>query len=315
MEFNLYGKIGPFYKKEVYIMHGNKVSFGILTYRRIDDLKSLLLDLQHAKYSVEIIILNNNEDFCILSEIEGYFLDNLNLKYIWDKVNYGVSNGRRKIVEACNNDILILLDDDVYIPDVNSIIDNVQAEFSCNEKIGGLAFHIKDYYTKVENRYEIPHKNKNIDLTNDFYTYLMIGAGMAVKTELVKKVGNFSSALAAYGFEEVDLGFRIINSGHSIKYKSNCIVEHKKSPDGRFSNDAVNYFAFLNRTLIAKKYFRNRYYYSCFIIRGLFLIYKTKKISLFINGAKIILNTSCYDTKFTKQFYAYCKKVNAFLLY
>ena len=65
-------------------------------------------------------------------------------------------------------------------------------------------------------------------------------------------MGNFSNTLGPYGFEEIDVAFRLINAGYKIKYLHDCIIEHKKSPDGRFSNEMVNYYALVNRTILAK---------------------------------------------------------------
>lgn len=295
----------------------SRIAIGLLTYKRMDFLHQLLNDLNKIAHHVDLIIVNNNEDIDVFDNIKNEIKnEKINLKYIWHKQNYGVSRGRRVIVSACESEFLILLDDDVYIRDINAICCSVMKQFDCNSSLGGVAFNIIDYKTKVANRYEIPHKNKNINRDRDFYTYLMIGAGFALRVSGVKVVGNFSESLGPYGFEEVDMSFRLINSGYTIKYLHDCLVEHKKSPDGRFSNELVNYYALVNRTCLAKLYLKNKYYLSCFIVRSLFFLIKTRNISLLLKAWREIESIEKDgNKKFSDVFYLYCKKVNAFLYY
>lgn len=293
----------------------SSISIGVLTYQRIEHLISLLEDLQSVDFAIEVILINNNETIDVYNDIKEYFNNgNISLNYIWDKINYGVAKGRRRIVESCNTDYLILFDDDVHLPDVNKLLAQVQNEFDNNIDAGGIAFNIIEYTTKTNNRYEIPHKNKKINLSANFYTYLMIGAGMALRTSTVKEIGNFSNELGPYGFEEVDISFRLINNGKYIKYLCDCVVEHKKSPDGRFSSALVNYYAFINRTIIAKRHLRGRYFLSCLLVRSIFFLAKTRDLKLLLQGLKVI---SSFKTRepFSQNFYDYCKKVKAFLYY
>lgn len=115
----------------------------------------------------------------------------------------------------------------------------------------------------------------------DFYTYLIIGAANAISVKDAKDVGNFPDDFGLYGFEEIDLAFRLINNGGTIKYINDNVVYHKKSPDGRFDNDVINYHYFVNRTKMAKRYFKFKYYISCFIIRSLYFLIKTKNFKLY----------------------------------
>lgn len=293
----------------------NKISIGVLTYKRTDYLFSLIEDLNKIDHCIELILVNNNEDYeleeSILSAIEN---DKINLRYISDGINYGVSCGRRKIVESCDSEYIIFLDDDVHIPNINLIYQECIRLFESDLTLGAIAFNIIDAKKNINNKYEIPHKNKKIDMGTDFYTYLVIGAGFALRTESVKNAGNFSDVLGPYGFEEIDVAFKIINCQYQIKYSSNCVVYHKKSPDGRFSSDLVNYYSFVNRCIIARQHLKMRYVISCLVVRGLYLLYKTKNIKLLVRGLSIIFSVSKRD-KFNGFFYKYCKRVNAFLYY
>ncbi|AYM23505.1 glycosyltransferase family 2 protein [Escherichia coli] len=295
----------------------SRVTIGILTYKRMDYLISLIKDLNAVKIKIDLIILNNNENIDVFNDIADILDSNfINYKYIWNQKNHGVSEGRRIIVENCNTDYLMLLDDDIYVEDINLICRKIINSFDSDKFLGAIAFNIIDFNTKKNNRYEIPHKNKKVNLNADFYTYLIIGAGLALRTSAVKDVGNFSNTLGPYGFEEIDVAFRLINAGYKIKYLHDCIIEHKKSPDGRFSNEMVNYYALVNRTILAKKYLRKKYFISCLVIRSLFFIVKTKNIRLLFKAwAEIIKTESHASDKFKQCFYDYCKGVSGFLYY
>lgn len=290
------------------------ISIGILSYKRTDLLLDTLKDIVNVNDDVEIIILNNNINECILSEIESVInlSDKINLKYIHDNCNYGVALGRRKIIEHCDNDYIIMLDDDIKIPDINMIITSCLNCFSVDKSLAGIAFNIKEFSTLNHNRYEIPHKNKSIDMTSSFYTYLMIGAGHALDVKSVKEVGNYPADFGLYGFEEVDLSFRLINSGFTIKYLPECEVHHKKSPDGRFSNKIVNKLAFINRCKMAKRYFHYPYFISCLFVRSVFLLCKTKDVKLFFSSIHEVLEDNVSD-KFGPNFYRYVKTVKGFI--
>ncbi|EKF6806078.1 glycosyltransferase family 2 protein [Vibrio parahaemolyticus] len=290
------------------------VSVGILSYMRTDLLLDTIkcLELSHGR--VELIVLNNNEDFCIKNEIEQVLPKRVTLKYIWDKKNHGVSCGRRVLFENCNNDIMILFDDDVYIDNFQKIYDDVVFSFSEDKSLGAIAFNIKEFKSLKHNRYEIPHKNKNVNMEENFKTYLIIGAGNALRVNAVKDAGNFADDFGLYGFEEIDLAFRILNSGYNIYYHCENVVLHKKSPDGRFSGDLVNYLYFVNRTKIAKRHFKLHYFLACLFVRGGFFIFKTKNFKLLIQALMEIFGDK-KKKMFNKRFYQYIKSVNGFIWY
>ena len=291
------------------------ISIGLLSYQRTDLLKETISSFLNTEYNIELVLLNNNE-FCILSEIQlfiqGY--PNIKLNYIHFGENLGVSKGRRAIVENCHSEYLLVLDDDVDVECFDSLVSSVLTDFNSEPELGAMAFNIVEYQTGVNNRYEIPHKTKNIDLTKDFYTYLIIGAGNALRVDAVKKAGNFASDFGLYGFEEIDVAFRLIDSGYRIKYKADCKIHHKKSPDGRFSGDLVNQLYFENRSRMAKRNLKKRYFISCLVIRFSYLLFKTRNIKLSCSSLKLVLNDNV-SRPFGSKFYEYIDEVDGFLWY
>jgi GT2 family glycosyltransferase len=293
----------------------NRISIGILSYKRIDLLLKTIKDIAVSNYEIDLIILNNNEDIDIEKDIRFLLTNtNVNIQYLWDHKNLGVSVGRRKILLSCNTEYIIMLDDDVVIPSIDLIIANVFNEFGNDNTLGGISFNIIDVKTGKHNHYEIPHKNKRIDMTTKFYTYLMIGAGHALNVSKAIEVGNYPDDFGLYGFEEIDLSFRLINNGYRIIYNPNCKLTHIKSPDGRFTGVTVNYQSFANRTKMAKRYFKIRYFVSCFCVRSIYFLYKTKNVRIYIEAVKDILRDKKRNT-FNECFYKYIRNVDGFIYY
>jgi GT2 family glycosyltransferase len=295
-------------------MNSHIVSIGILSYKRTDLLLDTLRDLSSVTQSVELVLLNNNEDMDILNEVSSLLdgHENLKLNYIWDRNNYGVSSGRRRLIEACTGRWMILLDDDVAIPDINRVVTDVIGEFESAPTTKAIAFNIVEHDTGMPNRYEIPHKNKAVDLSSAFDTYLIIGAGNALDVQAVRDVGNFPDDFGLYGFEEIDVAFRLINAGWKIRYLPSCVVKHKKSPDGRFSNHYVSRQCYVNRVVMARRYLSLPYVVSCFVVRTVFLLKQTGSLSLVVSAAKESFR-GVEVCKFDRSFYSYIKKVNGFI--
>ncbi len=294
-------------------MNRKKLAIGILTYQRTDLLIDTLSDLEPIFDKVNIYIVNNNEDMCVKDDITSKF-HSIDFEYIWYKKNLGVSEGRNQLISKCKEEVIVLLDDDVRVPEPNKLYKEVISEFNYNNNLGALAFNIVDERTRTHNRFEIPHKNKAIDMNSDFQTYLIIGAGNAINVSKARQVGNFPLDFGVYGFEEIDLAFRLINAGFLIKYKSNIKIIHRKSPDGRFSGELVNYLYFVNRTRMAKRYFKRRYFITTFLARGLFFLMKTRKLSLFFEASRVIFKDKKCQ-KFDKSFYEYIKSSKGFIWY
>ncbi|HHB1587688.1 TPA: glycosyltransferase family 2 protein, partial [Vibrio metschnikovii] len=237
-----------------------KITIGVLSYKRIDDLLLLLEDLYKLNKPVKLIVVNNdvtNDIYDTISHIKSN--KQIELQHIAPDSNLGVAGGRNLILDNAIGKFTIFFDDDLYIPNINEILD-VCFDLFKDENVSGIAFNVKDYNTKGYSRFEIPHSNKNIDMSSSFYTYLMIGAGHAVRNDFIKKHGGYPDDFGLYGMEEIDLSFKIISKKSFIIYDPRLVVEHKKSPDGRLPNSSVLKNLFVNKSRIARKYLPFKYF-------------------------------------------------------
>jgi len=215
------------------------ISVILITYGRKEDLKSCLNSILKQGYNdYELIIVDNNEDELIsnyLKELISKIKDKDKYKVRYYKVNknLGVTGGRNFGIKKAKGDILVFIDDDAFLENKNTL-QKVYSNFFRDSQIGALSFKIINYYSKKIERKEFPHKNKRLNPDKQFETSYFIGAGHAIKKEIFNKIGLYSEDFF-YGMEELDLSFKIIDSGYKIYYYPEVIVWHKQSLEGRLT--------------------------------------------------------------------------------
>ncbi|GAB1620096.1 hypothetical protein AAOGI_01460 [Agarivorans albus] len=273
-----------------------KVTIGVLSYKRTKDLVSLLTDLITISVECRLVIVNNDPELDIYQYVEfvkcNKFID---LVYLNPGKNLGVAGGRNLILDQAVGEYTILFDDDLHIPDINLILSTCSNIFKKSE-YGGIAFNVKDFHSGGYSRYEIPHANKKVDMNSEFDTYLMIGAGHALKNDFFKKNGGYPSDFGLYGMEEIDLSFKLISKGKRIKYHPNLVVHHKKSPVGRLPQDDVMLRLFINKSKIAKRYFPYINYLTTLTVWGAVYLIKTRQLIKFFRAVRSVASYRTDDT-------------------
>jgi len=219
----------------------NTISVILITYGRKEDLKSCLNSILKQEYNdYELIIVDNNEDELIsnylkesISKIKDGDEDIDKVRYYKVNKNLGVTGGRNFGIKKAKGDILVFIDDDAFLENKNAL-QKVYYNFFRDSQIGALSFKVVNYYSKKIERKEFPHKNKRLNPDKQFETSYFIGAGHAIKKEIFDKIGLYSEDFF-YGMEELDLSFKIIDSGYKIYYFPEVIVWHKQSLEGRLT--------------------------------------------------------------------------------
>lgn len=217
------------------------ISVILITYGRKEDLKSCLNSILKQEYNgYELIIVDNNEDELIsnylkelISKIKDIDEDIGKIRYYQVNKNLGVTGGRNFGIKRAKGDILVFIDDDAFLESKNAL-QKIYINFSKDSQIGALSLKVINYYSKKIERKEFPHKNKKLNPDKQFETSYFIGAGHAIKKEIFDKIGLYSEDFF-YGMEELDLSFKIIDSGYKIYYYPEVIVWHKQSLEGRLT--------------------------------------------------------------------------------
>lgn len=264
------------------------VSLGIITYNRPEELLNLLNSFEAKNHLFEKIYLvdnNENENF-----FKNYYFDQLpnilkdKIIYFSEGKNFGVAGGRDQLLKLCYERALIFLDDDLIIPNLEKLIEKVKS-LIIEQEIQGVAGKIIDHSTNQINPREFPHPNKNLVSKKSFETYTFIGACFAVDCFYLKKknLNYFQTALNPYGMEEIDLAYRIINSGGKIIYDSNVEVIHLNSPNGRFEISRQLYMVCENRIHLTNLYFHWPFRLSNRMVWSFYYLFKIKDLSGFLN--------------------------------
>ena len=217
------------------------ISVILITYGRKEDLKSCLNSILKQEFNdYEVIIVDNNEDELIsnylkesISRMKDKDEDMDKVRYYKVNKNLGVTGGRNFGIKRAKGDILVFIDDDAFLENKNAF-QKVHSNFFKDSHIGVLSFKVINYYSKKIERKEFPHKNKRLNLDKQFETSYFIGAGHAIKKEIFDKIGLYSEDFF-YGMEELDLSFKIVDSGYRIYYYPEIIVWHKNSLKGRLT--------------------------------------------------------------------------------
>ena len=94
----------------------------------------------------------------------------------------------------------------------------------------------------------------------DRRTDAVSGCALAVRTEVLRKLGGFAGELFMYG-EDLDLGHRVRAAGHRIAYAPSSVAHHSAVRRDRASTRTYMFYMARNRTLVCvRNYHRKRLY-------------------------------------------------------
>ncbi|EMA56197.1 glycosyltransferase family 2 protein [Halococcus thailandensis] len=216
------------------------VSFVVATYNRSDDLVEAIdsiLDQHHRP--IEIIIISNSTDddhehekewFCE----EGQF-DRAEVRYCHFAERMGAPKAKNRGLEQATGEIIVQLDDDAVIKDP-SATDCIIETFREHKDVGIQAFQSRNYHTDELKRDEVPDPPEfEMTPTTAYRTTNFIGLGVAFRRDVLEKTGLYPENFV-YGFEEMDLSFRVHDTGYDILYTPSVAIHHKKAPEGRLSS-------------------------------------------------------------------------------
>lgn len=149
-----------------------------------------------------------------------------NLRHKFPKVRWkrfeksqGLLKARNYLMENCDADIFISLDDDAWFMNNDEVQLAVQY-FKNNDKLGAIAFDILEKDSE---------RAKIISRCKPFATNIFIGAGHALRLTAAREVGFYIPFPLNYGHEEKDLAIRLLNLGYVILFLPGVHVWHDAS--------------------------------------------------------------------------------------
>jgi GT2 family glycosyltransferase len=212
------------------------VSVVMLCWQRKDDVRESLTQLKQTTYpNLEVIVVDNASTDGTCEMIECDFPEVRLIKMFKnigiEAYNIGFANAK--------GEYIVIIDDDSF-PAPQAISRMVQ-KFESNHKLGVVAFDVRNFYHYDEIVIEEdidPHASA---ATAPHYYMGFNGAGVGIKSDVFKRVGYYPEEFFLYN-NEMDVAFKIWNSGYTIEFHSDVISYHKYSPQNRTSWRAPFYY-------------------------------------------------------------------------
>lgn len=200
------------------------MSLIIITRNRRDDLHQTLLTLAQQSADFELVVVDNGSDDGTPAMVEQTVPDAVLVRL---QENAGVSGGRNRGAEAAKGSILVFLDDDATFADPDALL-RIERRFATQPTLGIVAANSYLTATGEPERAAIPRRDKKI-IETDYEASYFCGVGFAVRRDLFEKVGRFFEPFV-YSCEELDLSWRVLESGYRIVRAADVVVLHRRSP-------------------------------------------------------------------------------------
>lgn len=197
-------------------------------------LTSLLKSVFITDY--EILVIDNNSTDSSIEIVLEFAKKDHRIKILRNKTNRGVPFSRNKAIKEAAGDILIFLDNDTKV-DKNWLKGIVQI-FSSDETIGALQCKIFDF-NKTDIIQEVGMKlypytgfgtplgrgEKDHGQFDIPFEIIALGAALAVRKEVAKKIGGFDLKLM-HTTDDLDFTWRIWIAGLRVVLAPNSKVYH-----------------------------------------------------------------------------------------
>ena len=203
------------------------LSVVVLTYNRIESLRSLLADLATLTYpGLEVVVVDN------CSEVPAATLAEAYPKVVFLRSPGNIGTGGRNIGMAhAKGEIVICLDDDV-----TGLTDEALWKMSSlfsERSVGAVCFKVIEAQTgRITNW--VHHKPVEQYVNETFSTYEITEGAVAFRREVAAAAG-FYPAHFFISHEGPDLAFRIMELGYTVEYNPTVSVIHAYSPLARTS--------------------------------------------------------------------------------
>jgi GT2 family glycosyltransferase len=189
----------------------------------------------------EIVIVANGVDSARLD------VDDLRVRVVASDENLGVPGGRDLGLRSTTADIVFFLDDDAEVVSAD-LQDRALAQFAADPMTGALSFRIVDESGRTTRRHVPRIGARSADTSGPVVNFL--GGACALRRSAYIEAGGYWSTLR-YGHEELELSWRLIDRGWSVRYLADAEVFHPATVIGR--HEFGWQLTGRNRVLIARR--------------------------------------------------------------
>jgi GT2 family glycosyltransferase len=175
-----------------------------------------------ARVSGEIVVVNNGGEQVDASP-GGVRLVEL-------ETNVGVPGGRDTGMSASTSDAVGFLDDDA---EIRGDIGRIEAAFVDAPRLGAVSLRLVDENGETSRRH-VPRAGAADPKESRDVAYFLGGA-CAIRRAAYEEVGGYFTELF-YGHEEIELSWRLIDAGWSIRYLADVEVFHPRTEISRHAD-------------------------------------------------------------------------------
>ncbi|MBK9991692.1 MAG: glycosyltransferase [Verrucomicrobia bacterium] len=203
------------------------ISVVVPAYNRRDSVLLLLADLYRQEgVSFEVIIVDDCSPDDTVAAIQTRYPQ---VKVLRNAVNSGPAVSRNQGVRAACGKYIAGFDSDVTLPDP-ALLRNIVSTFEQHPEATGLALRLLAADGKSEDRPRWWHAQPfETGVNRAFATHYFSGTGYAFRREEMLSAGLYPEILYMH-YEEVELAFRILDAGGTIRYCPDLPVVHHASP-------------------------------------------------------------------------------------
>jgi GT2 family glycosyltransferase len=160
--------------------------------------------------------------------------------------NLGVPGGRDAGLQATSTDVVGFLDDDaVASPGATQSVFNA---FKSERRLGAVALRLIDEDGRTSRRHIPRLGSKDPEKSGD--VPLFLGGACAIRREAYEQVGGYFTDLF-YGHEELELSWRLVDAGWTIRYLADVKVFHPRTTIERHADGWE--LTGRNRVMIARR--------------------------------------------------------------
>lgn len=189
-----------------------------------------LFDQSLDKSQYEIILVDSNSQDGTEEMVSKDFSQHKNL-YYFKKQNQGKSSARNLGINKANSEIILLTDADM-IADFNLVKEHLKIHQKENKEVivEGLTYNLKNLFENDrknrENSNLVPYIKKKLKNGQQLQFSYFLSGNLSCPKNVLIKAGLFDENFKGYGWEDIELGYRISKLGIPLVYNGNAINYH-----------------------------------------------------------------------------------------
>jgi len=242
----------------------------ILSWNRVaDTIAAIRSAAEQLGVSKRILIVDQGSEPGNIRKLEQFLRDIPCAALIKQGENVGVAGGRNIAAKMGSAPYIVALDSDAEFADSHMLARAV-AHLDAAPQLCAIGFRIVNFFSGENDATSWDYPAPGCHPDKRFATTRFIGAGHAIRRTTFEAVGAYDAHLFFCG-EEIDLCYRMLNTGLRIEYVPDVVIRHKVVPEHRVFWGKGRYF-YTVRNSMYSKYKYGESVFRLFAAAGAFFI-------------------------------------------